>query len=148
MDRAQKIEISGQLYKKGLKEIEIAEYLGCSVASVSIYLYELGLKQKKPLGLKMKVVQLHLKGYNNTQIAYELEVSKSYVQDTLREKGYTNSYFKYEENLIDENTKYAVDLNAKPLEKLTIYDKWKIKNGVKFRKKIYYTDITPIFAPR
>lgn len=148
MDRTQKKELAGRLYKKGVKETEIAETIGCSVASVSIYLRELGLKQRKPLGLAMKCVDLHLKGYSHTQIAYELEVSKSYVYEKLREKGYINPYPKYYENLINEDTKYAVDPNTKPLEKLTIFEKWQIRKGVKFRKKIHYTDITPLFAPR
>ena len=148
MDRTQKKELAGRLYKKGVKETEIAEKLGCSVASVYIYLKELGLKQRKPLGLAMKCVELHLKGYSNSQIAYELEISKSYVYEQLREKGFGNIYTKCHENLIDENTQFAVDRNARPLEKLTIYEKWQFKHGVRFRKKIHYTDITPLFAPR
>lgn len=146
--RTQRKKIAGKLFRKGLSQEEIAETLGCGVSTVSVYLYELGLRQRKALGLGEKCVELHYKGYSNSQIAYELEISKSYVYEQLRERGLINIYPKCHENLIDENTKYAVDINARPLEKLTIYGKWQVKNGLRFRKKIHYTDITPLFAPR
>ena len=84
--RTQRKKIAGNLFRKGLSQEEIAETLGCGVSTVSVYLYELGLRQRKALGLGAKCVELHLKGYSNSQIAYELEISKSYVYEQLRER--------------------------------------------------------------
>ena len=149
MTKEEKIELSEQLYKKGVSINEIAERLDCSASSVGKYISELGLRPKRAKGLDEQVLRLKTRGYNMVQIAYELECSQSYVRDALIKAGYVfGHYTKYEENLITADTVYATDWNARPLEKLTIKDKWRVEKGVMKRLIHHYTDITPIFSPR
>lgn len=81
--------------------------------------------------VKKEILRLNREGLNSFQIAQEVGCSKSWVNRVLRRNG--NGRNVIEENLIDENTKYAD--NRVVLEKVTIYGK-------------RYTDITPVFAPR
>ena len=148
MTKEEKMEMAGTLFKCGMPMQKIAEQLDCSISTVSKYIAELGIRTKRAKGLEERVIELHIKGYNSKQIAYQLDCSQTYVFDKLREAGFGRHYTKYEENLINADTVYAKDWNARPLEKLTMKEKWSIKNGVMQRLVHHYTDITPIFSPR
>ena len=149
MTREEKFEVVEHLYKKGVPVEEIAQRIDRSASSVNKYIQELGLRPKRAKGLDEKVMRLRMRGYSVVQIAYELECSQSYVRDALIKAGYVfGHYTKYEESLITADTVYATDWNARPLEKLTMKDKWRAKDGVMQRVVHHYTDITPIFSPR
>ena len=101
MDKAERIKIVGELYKKKKTMMEIAEILDICVATVSNYISELGLKERRAETTANKIIKLHYEGYTTMQIAYELEVTRSYVMSVLRENGISRHYPKYEDNLIN-----------------------------------------------
>lgn len=149
MAREEKFEVVEYLYKKGVSVEEIAQRIDRSASSVNKYIQELGLRPKRAKGLDEQVMRLRMIGYIVVQIAYELECSQYYVRDALIKAGYVfGHYTKYEESLITADTVYATDWNSRPLEKLTIKDKWRPKNGVMQRVIHHYTDITTIFSQR
>lgn len=148
MTKEEKIIITEQLYKKGVPLTKIANELGCHTSTVSKYLADLGIRPKRSIGLEGKVIQLHIQGLTNIEIAYQLECSQTYVYDKLQKAGFGKRYSNHEENLITKDTVYAEDWSNRPLEKLTIKEKRERKNGVMQRVIHYYTDITPIFSPR
>ena len=148
MTKQEKVEMAGELFKKSVPMIKIAEIMDCSVSTISKYIAELGIRPKRARGLEEKVIELHIKGYTRSQIAYELDCSQTYVFDKLKQAGFGKHYSKHEEKLINANTVYAKDWNARPLEKLTMKEKWSMKNGVMQRLVHHYTDITPIFSAR
>lgn len=148
MTRNEKRDMAGELFKKGTPMTQIAEMMDCSVSTISKYIAELGIRPKRAIGLDEKVIQLHIKGLTNMEIAFQLECSQTYVYDKLQKAGFGKHYSKYEENLITADTVYAKDWNARPLEKLTIKEKWNLKDGVMQRVVHHYSDITPTFSPR
>lgn len=148
MTKEEKIIITEQLYKKGVSLTKIAKELGCHTSTVSKYLAELGIRPKRSIGLEEKVIQLHIKGLTNIEIAYQLECSQTYVYDKLQKAGFGKRYSNYEENLINADTIYAKDWNELPTEKITIKEKWSVKDGIMQRVVHHYADITPTFSPR
>ena len=148
MTKDKKMEITKRLYKKGVSVTQIASELGCHASTVSKYLAELGIRPKKSIGLEEKVIQLHIQGLTNIEIAYQLECSQTYVYDKLQKAGFRKRYSRYEDSLINADTIYAKDWNALPTEKIIIKEKWNVKDGVTKRIVHHYSDITPIFSPR
>lgn len=133
MDKAERMKVVGELYKKKKPLVEIAEMLGVCVSTVSNYIAELGLKEIRAETTTNKIMKLHYEGYTYTQIAYELHVSVSYAMSVLRENGIGRHYSKYEDNLINENTVFAK------------------KKKIKLEKEIIdgksYTVINPLLFP-
>lgn len=148
MTKEKKMEITEHLYKNGVPLTKIANELGCHTSTVSKYLAELGIRPKRSIGLEEKVIQLHIQGLTNIEIAYQLECSQTYVYDKLQKAGFGKHYSNYEENLINADTVYAKDWNTLPTEKITIKEKWSVKDGVMQRVVHHYSDITPTFSPR
>lgn len=107
MNKLERMAAAGELYKKKKSMSEIAEILGISVASVSNYISVLGLKERRAETTASKIMKLYYEGYTSMQIAYELQISRTYVMSILRENGIGGHYSKYEENLINKNTVYA-----------------------------------------
>lgn len=133
MDKAERMKMVGELYKKNKSMVEIAEMLDICVATVSNYISVLGYKERRAETTAAKIIKLHCEGYTYTQIAYELHVSVSYVMQVLRENGMSRHYAKYEDNLINENTVFAKKKEMK-LEKEIIDGK-------------SYTVINPLLFP-
>ena len=109
MKKQEKMQKTKELVEQGKNASEIARILNCSVSGISKYMDEMGIRPKRPESMRVKIMRLHNLGLTNSQIAYELEVPHSYVLATLRDNGYGRHYSKTEDNLINENTVYAVD---------------------------------------
>ena len=133
--REERMRIAVDLFKSGKTYVQIAQELDISIATVSNYISYLGLKPQRAKDLPYRIIKLHNEGLNTAQIAYELECSKSTVLDILRQNGYGRQRSKTMDDLINEDTQYAVDLNNRPLERI-------VEDGIK------YIDITPLISPR
>lgn len=105
MDKLEKMKLCGELHKKNKSKEEIAEILGMCVSSVNNYLSALGLRERRAETAARKVLKLHYEGYNSRQIAYELQVSRNFVLETLRNNGIRRPCLKYD--LINDKTVYA-----------------------------------------
>lgn len=125
-----------EMYLSGMSIKSIAEKLGCANSTISHYVKELGLG-KDSKKIERDIVRLHKEGLDNKQVAEKVGCSKWWVSDVLKKHGMgrRRSFVVIEENLINENTVYAVDYSKRELETIVI-------NGKK------YIDITPIFAPK
>ena len=133
--KKKRLEIVHDLYLKGTRPIDIAKTLGCSPSTVSCYITELGIRTPK-YELETRILRLHWDGYTNVEISYEVDISVSQVSKILKKFGIGKKYSKSEDNLIDENTKYAIDYNKNiKTEKLVIGDK-------------NYLDVTQIYSPK
>lgn len=137
--KEERLERLRKIYSKNMAARDIAEELGCSESTAFKYIRELGLTEKRVevVVSENEIVEKFNEGKNYTQISQELGVSKKRISVVLRKYGLgRNHFYKSEEDLIDENTQYAVDrLENIVLEKI-------IFNGKT------YIDVAPIVSPR
>ena len=129
-------EVVREMYLRGMCIKDIATELGCANSTISHYVKEMGIG-KDYKKMERDILRLHREGLENVQVAEEVGCSRYWVADVLKKHGMgrRRSLVVIEENLINENTVYAVDYSKRELETIVI-------NGKK------YIDITPIFAPK
>ena len=135
--KQQRLEKIRKMYEDGVSVSQMASELGCAISTASEYLKELGIKQERTAKLTEQIKKKYKAGKKIKHISAELNVSETFVRTTLKKWGLNKRlFFCSEENLIDENTKFAEDRLANlVLEKVLIDGKM-------------YEDITPIFSPR
>lgn len=102
----------------------------------------MGRRRKEVLEQCQKVKELYCNGYTVKEIAASIGRSKESVYNSFTIMGIS-----LKKPLIDESNLVYAD-NSVKLEKYVLYGKWEVKNGVRFRKNIICTDMTPIYAPR
>lgn len=86
-------------YRLGLSDIEIGEKLGLSKYKIAKWRYKYSLKTNFRYTRKFntdKFKLLYNKGLNYSEIARELKVSDSAIQEYASSNGYTSNYHKYE----------------------------------------------------
>ena len=129
-------EVVREMYLRGMCIKDIATELGCANSTISHYVKEMGIG-KDYKKMERDILRLHREGFENVQVAEAVGCSRYWVSDVLKKHGIgrRRSLVVIEENLINENTVYAVDYSKRELETIAI-------NGKK------YIDITPIFAPK
>ena len=131
LDKIERQEQVREMFLKNVPTSEMAKKFGVALSTIRRDIQELGIRKNNSF-IDGQIIKLHLEGYNNTEIGYEIGLSRLSVGNILRKYGYGNEA-RTDDTLIDENTKYAD--NRVVLEKVTIDGK-------------LYTDITPVFAPR
>lgn len=120
-----------EMFMQNVSTAEIAKKLGVSYNTIKRDIQELDLRKDRTF-IDGQIIRLHIEGYNHMEIGFEVDLSPSYVGKILKKYGYGREA-RTEDNLVDENTKYAD--NSVVLEKVTIDGK-------------QYTDITQMLAPR
>lgn len=131
LDKIERQEKVREMFLQNVPTSEMAKEFGVSVKTIRRDIQELGIRQDRSF-IDRQIIKMHLEGMNSVEIGFEVDLSPSYVSKILKKYGYGREA-RTEDNLIDENTKYAD--NTVVLEKITI-------DGKK------YTDITPVLAPR
>ena len=131
LDKIERQEQVREMFLKNVPTSEMAKKFGVTLSTIRRDIQELGIRQDKSF-IDGQIIKMHLEGLNNIEIGFEVDLSPSYISKILKKYGYGRET-RTEDNLIDENTKYAD--NSVVLEKITI-------GGRK------YTDITPVLAPR
>lgn len=89
------------------------------------------------------IKEMYEKGLPIKEIAEAFGISKYSIYDAISIMGIANRQpWKKDEELVYADNKPPV------LEKVKVYGKLKMKNGVKYRINSLCTDITPILSPR
>lgn len=88
--------------------------------------------------------EMYESGYSVLDIANYFCISPSSVHNTFNVMGYSVR----PRTEIDERKLIYADNKPPVLEKVILYGKWEVKNGIRCRKNRICTDITPIYAPR
>ena len=133
--KKERLKIVKEMYLNNMTVTEIARELGCGVSTISSYVKELGIRREDK-DYEEEILKLLEEGKNNKQIIKELGICSKRIAKVRRKYGIgARKSFIQEEDLIDENTKYAEDYSNVKLEKIIINGK-------------VYEDITPIFSPK
>ena len=133
--KKERLKIVKEMYLNNMTVTEIARELGCGVSTISSHVKELGFRREDK-DYEEEILKLLEEGKNNKQIIKELGICSDRIKKVRRKYGIGNrNSFVQEEDLIDENTKYAEDYSNVKLEKIIINGK-------------VYEDITPIFSPK
>ena len=131
--KKERLKIVKEMYLSNKGVNQIARELGCTVSTISSDVRELGIRREKK-DYEDVILKMLKEGKHNHEIGRELRIDPSRVTKVRRKYGMArNCYVVQEEDLIDENTKYAN--NSIVLEKVTIGGK-------------QYTDITQMLSPR
>ena len=131
--KKERLKIVEEMYLNNMGVTEIAMELGCAVSTISSHVRELGIRRVEK-DHEEEILKMLQEGKTNIEIGSELGICPTRVTKVRKKYGMERSAFiVYEEDLIDENTKYAD--NSIVLEKVTIDGK-------------QYTDITQLLSPR
>lgn len=131
--KKERLKIVEEMYLNNMGVTEIARELGCATSTISSHVRELGIRRVEK-DYEDEILKMLQEGKTNIEIGSELGICPTRVTKVRKKYGMERSAFiVYEEDLIDENTKYAD--NRIVLEKLTIDGK-------------QYTDITQLLSPR
>ena len=82
-----------ELYNQGFLHREIAECLGYGVSTVTRHLLDMGYQTVTPVD-KEKIVQLHLRGMPDADIANAVGCTRSNITIILNKAGYTDRHSK------------------------------------------------------
>lgn len=131
--KKERLKIVEEMYLNNMGVTEIAMELGCAVSTISSHVRELGIRREEK-DYEEEILKMLQEGKTNVEIGRVLGICPTRVTKVRKKYGMERSAFiVYEEDLIDENTKYAD--NSIVLEKVTIDGK-------------QYTDITQLLSPR
>ena len=131
--KKERLKIVEEMYLNNMGVTEIAMELGCAVSTISSHVRELGIRRVEK-DHEEEILKMLQEGKTNIEIGKKLGICPTRVTKVRKKYGMERSAFiVYEEDLIDENTKYAD--NSIVLEKVTIDGK-------------QYTDITQLLSPR
>lgn len=102
------MEVVKKLYEKNIPVQDIAKQLGCAISTVSGYIKELGLREKKKSQINKEILEMYKTGKTIEQICFLIDVSRGYVCELLKKHRLNkNHYVVYERELTDKNTVYA-----------------------------------------
>lgn len=103
----------------------------------------MGRSRKEIMEQFPKIKQMYDNGCKIDMIAKTFGVSKESIYNAFTINGMS-----LKKTLIDESKLVYADNKPPVLEKVILYGKWEVKNGIRCRKNSICTDITPVFAPR
>lgn len=89
------------------------------------------------------VKTMYEEGYTFQSIAEAVGISVTEVYNIVTKLGLPKRT-----PVVDESTLVYADNSPPVLERVVIYEKWKVKNGVKCRIKRICTDVAPLYIPR
>lgn len=89
------------------------------------------------------VKTMYEEGYTFRAIAEAVGVSVSEIYNIVTKLGLPKRM-----PVIDESTLAFADNGPPVLERVVIYEKWKVKDGIKCRIKRICTDVAPLYIPR
>ena len=90
-----------------------------------------------------QIQAMHEQGMKAQEIGAALNLSKQAIYNVLSNLGLSKPRGMY-----DEAALIYADNKPPVLEKVTLYGKWKVKDGIRCRENRICTDITPLFSPR